>query len=191
MWPDDTIFVLEIRSSVSKRSIDKNGRVQMDIVGLEAEVKDSKRFPGEWAFFDLSRDVAAAKPFAPNSACNVCHSKNGAVDNTFVQFYPTLIPIARRQGTFREEADSASTAPAKSYVFHGKVESLNAAEGSLRVNGDKVEGWMEAMTMDYRVDDPVVLKGVKAGDRINATVYDGDIMMLHKVQVVRSVPKSN
>lgn len=189
IWPDDTIFVLEIRSSVGKRSIDKNGRVQMDIVGLEAEVKDSKRFPGKWAFFDLSREVASAKPFAPTSACNVCHSKNGAVDNTFVQFYPTLIPIAQQKGTFHEEAAAAANAPAKSFVFHGKVESLNATEGSFRVNGAKVEGWMEAMTMDYRVDDPAVLKTVKPGDQISATVYDGDIMMLHKVQVVSSRPE--
>jgi Cu/Ag efflux protein CusF len=37
--------------------------------------------------------------------------------------------------------------------------------------------------MSYKVDDPAVLKNVKAGDRIMATVYDGD-MTLHRVQVV-------
>jgi Cu/Ag efflux protein CusF len=75
-------------------------------------------------------------------------------------------------------------APAKkNYTFHGKVEAVNAAANSLTVNGEKVEGWMGAMTMSYKVDDPAVLKNVKAGDRITATVYDGD-MTLHKVQVV-------
>jgi len=76
------------------------------------------------------------------------------------------------------------TAPAKkSHVFHGKVEAVDASAKSVKVNGEKVEGWMDAMTMDYKVDDPAVLQKVKAGDRIMATVYDGD-MVLHKVQVM-------
>ncbi len=28
------------------------------------------------------------------------YGNNGAVDNTFVQFYPTLIPVAKEKGTF-------------------------------------------------------------------------------------------
>jgi len=71
----------------------------------------------------------------------------------------------------------------KSYTFHGKVEAVNDASKSLKVNGEKVEGWMDAMTMNYKVDDPAILKKVKPGDRIMATVYDGD-MMLHKVMVM-------
>jgi len=39
------------------------------------------------------------------------------------------------------------------------------------------------MTMDYKVDDPSVLKKVKPGDQIMATLYDGDLV-LHKVQVM-------
>jgi Cu/Ag efflux protein CusF len=38
------------------------------------------------------------------------------------------------------------------------------------------------MTMKYKVDDPKILKKVKAGDEITATVYEGDLS-LHKVQV--------
>src|SRR5580692_12986713 len=68
----------------------------------------------------------------------------------------------------------------KSFTFHGKVEAVSA--DGLTVNGEKVEGWMDAMTMKYKVDDPKVLKKVKAGDEITATVYEGDLS-LHKVQV--------
>jgi protein SCO1 len=75
-------------------------------------------------------------------------------------------------------------APAKkAYTFHGKVEAVNARANSVTVNGEKVEGWMDAMTMGYKVDDPAVLKNVKAGDQITAAVYEGD-MTLHKLQVV-------
>jgi Cu/Ag efflux protein CusF len=71
----------------------------------------------------------------------------------------------------------------KAYTFHGKVEAVDDNIKSLKVNGEKVEGWMDAMTMDYKVDDPAILKKVKAGDQIMATVYDGDFT-LHKVQVM-------
>jgi Cu/Ag efflux protein CusF len=73
----------------------------------------------------------------------------------------------------------------KPLTFHGKVEGVNVADGSLKVDGEKTDGWMDAMTMDYKVDNPAVLKTVKTGDKIVATVYEGD-MTLHKVQVVKS-----
>lgn len=76
------------------------------------------------------------------------------------------------------------SAPSKKpLTFHGKVEAV--ASDGLTVNGEKVEGWMDAMTMKYKVDDPKVLKTVKVGDKITATVYEGD-MSLHKVQVDKS-----
>src|SRR5262249_30381077 len=70
----------------------------------------------------------------------------------------------------------------KTYTFRGKVEAVKEKAQSLTVNGEEVKGWMGAMTMDYKVDDPAILKNVKVGDRISATVYDGDYT-LHKVQV--------
>ena len=72
-------------------------------------------------------------------------------------------------------------AKAKSYTFHGKVEAIT--DKGLTVNGEKVEGWMDAMKMTYPVDKPDVLKMVKVGDNIMATVYDGD-MTLHNVMTM-------
>jgi Cu/Ag efflux protein CusF len=77
----------------------------------------------------------------------------------------------------------------KALMFHGKVEGVNVADGSLKVNGENVDGWMGAMTMDYKVDNPAILKTVKTGDSIMATVYKDD-MVLHKVQVVKGDGKS-
>jgi Cu/Ag efflux protein CusF len=72
----------------------------------------------------------------------------------------------------------------KSYTFHGKVESLDAASQSMTVNGTKVEGWMDAMTMKYQVDNSDVFKTAKVGDTIEAMVYEGDYK-LYKVHIVK------
>jgi Cu/Ag efflux protein CusF len=79
---------------------------------------------------------------------------------------------------------SAQTAPAKkSYTFHGKVVSVDKSAKTLTIDGEKVEGWMAAMTMNYKVDDPSIVDKLKPGDQITATVYDGDYV-LHNVKAV-------
>lgn len=99
-WPDKTVFILEIRRSESKVSINNGGRVQGGIVAVEAEVKDASRFPATWAFFDFS-DTFQAKAIPATAGCYSCHREHGAVDNTFVQFYPTLNEVAKAKGTLR------------------------------------------------------------------------------------------
>ena len=100
-WPEGTMFVLELRGSASEGSINKQGRFQQQVLGIEVEVKDSSRFPGKWAFYEFGRAAPTAKPLPSSASCYSCHEQNGAVDNTFVQFYPTLADIARQKGTFR------------------------------------------------------------------------------------------
>jgi hypothetical protein len=96
-WPDKTIFILEIRRAIEKGSINNAGRYQNDVVAIEAAVKDEARFPQKWAYLGFGRsDKATALP--ANSACNSCHTQHAAVENTFVQFYPTLLEIATHKG---------------------------------------------------------------------------------------------
>src|SRR5579872_3965558 len=72
-------------------------------------------------------------------------------------------------------------AKGKGRTFHGKVEAVT--DKGLTVNGEKVQGWMDAMTMSYPVDKPEVLKKIKVGDTIMATVYKGETT-LHDVMVI-------
>jgi|SRR5579871_1172467 len=101
-WPDKTMFVLEVRRAEGRGSINQKGNYQgSDIMGLEVHVKDEARFPGKWAFFGFD-DGKTAKMTPTTANCYSCHSEHGAVDTTFVQFYPTLLPIAKSKGTFAE-----------------------------------------------------------------------------------------
>jgi hypothetical protein len=98
-WPDKTVMVLEGRGSESKGSINKAGHFQSGAaMGLEVHVKDENRFPGKWAFFDVASESKATL-FPQTANCYSCHVEHAAVDTTFVQFYPTLLPIAQKKGT--------------------------------------------------------------------------------------------
>ena len=102
-WPDKTMMVLEVRGARDKGSINKNGNFQgPDVMGLEVHVKDKARFAGNWAFFGFDKGKTAA--MTPRTAeCYSCHESHGAVDTTFVQFYPTLLPIAEARSTLAAE----------------------------------------------------------------------------------------
>lgn len=99
-WPDKTMLVLEGRKAGTKGSINKNGHFQTgEVMGLEVHVKDEARFPaGKWAFFN-SEDGVTGKLLPKEMECYSCHEQHGAVDTTFVQFYPTLLEIAKKKNT--------------------------------------------------------------------------------------------
>lgn len=98
-WPDKTVMVLEARQAHTKGSINQRGHFQaVGVTNLEVHVKDESRFPGKWAFFVFSPDKNGTL-IPQNASCYSCHAEHGAVDTTFVQFYPTLLPIAQAKKT--------------------------------------------------------------------------------------------
>jgi hypothetical protein len=108
-WPDHTILVLEVRRSATAASPLTAGQYPTELAGLEAHVKDS-RLPGGWAFFSWGpvrsmKDSAGPIPqdasIQGEGTCIDCHVKHGAVERTFVQFYPQLMEVARAKGTVK------------------------------------------------------------------------------------------
>ncbi len=104
-WPDKTVFVLEVRAAATEGSINKGGQFQKDLRAIEVEMKDNQKFSDTngWAFFGFGNAREPAAQIPKTEECYACHAKNGAVENTFVQFYPTLIGIAREHGTVKVE----------------------------------------------------------------------------------------
>lgn len=99
-WPDKTVMVLEVRGARSKGSINQRGHFQdTAIMDFEVHVKDESRFPGRWAFFDFDSPEKNGTLIPQGAPCYSCHAAHGAVDTTFVQFYPTLLPIAQKKAT--------------------------------------------------------------------------------------------
>jgi hypothetical protein len=99
-WPDKTVMILEAREARSKGSINQAGHFQAgDVMDLEVHVKDEARFPGKWAFFSFDSPTGKGTLIPQGAKCYTCHAEHAAVDTTFVQFYPTLLPIATKRGT--------------------------------------------------------------------------------------------
>ena len=88
---------LNRRAAQSKASINNAGRFQSEIVAIEAEVKNG----GKWAFYGFGKGAVSGKQIPASASCYSCHAQHGAVDNTFVQFYPTLLSVAREKGTLK------------------------------------------------------------------------------------------
>ena len=104
-WPEHTIFILEQRAGATRGAVGGGsvGHYQSDLVGLAAEVKDRMRSPdgSGWAYFTFGTKSDTTPVLPKTAACYSCHGRDSAVENTFVQFYPTLLPVARAKGTLK------------------------------------------------------------------------------------------
>jgi protein SCO1/2 len=63
-----------------------------------------------------------------------------------------------------------SPSAAKRYPFTGRVVSIGAQDQSALIANDNIPGFMDAMTMSYKVKPPAVLNQLTPGDSISAEV---------------------
>ena len=94
-FPDGTVLVKELLSVGEKAASSGKGYFMGEFIGLEAAVKDSKRFPNEpgyWAYFSFghSYPLAAKAKAQETVTCAACHQALAADDQVFTQYYPVL-----------------------------------------------------------------------------------------------------
>ena len=81
----------------------------------------------------------------------------------------------------------------KVYKLRGKVVSTDSAKGEVTLNHEAIAGFMEAMTVPYKLKDPGILSELHPGDVITADVLvsqdpDADILLDHIVVVAQAKP---
>lgn len=109
-WPEQTMFVIDERDAQSKGSINKTGHFQTDLMGLAVEVKDLTRNADKWAYYGFDADGKTAEAMPKGNGCWSCHDEHAAVEHSFVQFYPTLKPIAKKFGVYNEKREEVTDA---------------------------------------------------------------------------------
>jgi hypothetical protein len=93
---DGTVLVKELSSVGSKEAPSGKGYFQGEFTGLEAAIKDSKRFkdePGYTAYFSFGHKYPLKTEVAKNAvaSCNQCHQDNAKeTDWVFSKYYPVL-----------------------------------------------------------------------------------------------------
>ena len=79
------------------------------------------------------------------------------------------------------------------YKLRGKVVSTNPATGEVTLDHEAIPGFMEAMTMPYKLKDPSILGELHPGDVLTADLYvsqaaDADVFIDHIVVVAQGKP---
>lgn len=108
----------------------------------------------------------------------------------------TLLVVAGLAGCHASKdaaATSASSPSFKVYKLRGKVVSTNAATGEVTLNHEAIPGFMDAMTMPYKLKDTGILSELHPGDVITADVLvsqedDADVLLDHIVVVAQGKP---
>jgi protein SCO1/2 len=67
-------------------------------------------------------------------------------------------------------ASNKSTAAPQQYTLRGEVLRLDAANRIVTIRHEKIDGWMEAMTMDFPIQDGEALTKYEPGNHIQAVV---------------------
>jgi protein SCO1/2 len=90
-------------------------------------------------------------------------------------------------------ASTAANGQFKVYHLRGKVVSASPKTGEVTVDHEAIPGFMDAMTMPYKLKDPGVLSELHPGDVITADVLvsqsdDAEILLDHIVVVAQARP---
>ncbi|HKN19874.1 MAG TPA: SCO family protein [Terracidiphilus sp.] len=108
----------------------------------------------------------------------------------------TLLAVAVAAGCHsspKPEPQGSASPSFKVYKLRGKVVSTNPATGEVTVNHEAIPGFMDAMTMPYKLKDPSILSELHPGDTITADVLvsqnpDADILLDHIVVIAQGKP---
>ena len=93
----------------------------------------------------------------------------------------------------KHDAQGFTAEQVKVYHLRGKVVSTDPTTGEVTLNHEAIPGFMEAMTMPYRLKDPSVLSELHPGDTITADLLvtqdaGADILLDHIVVVAQGKP---
>jgi protein SCO1 len=107
-----------------------------------------------------------------------------------------VVGIVAVAGCHRQQSgaeDSATTTPYKVYKLRGKVVASQAATGEITVKHEAIPGFMDAMTMPYKLKDPSILSELHPGDVITADLLvsqgaDASVLLDHIVVVAEGRP---
>ena len=125
--------------------------------------------------------------------------ERGRVVNWYVirkLFIPAVLAVVMLGGCRGAEgptSESTANSIYRVYKLRGRVVATNSATGELTLNHEAIPGFMDAMTMPYRLKDANILSELHQGDVITADVLvsqqsDANVLLDHIVVIAQGKP---
>jgi protein SCO1/2 len=119
---------------------------------------------------------------------------NWDVNRRFLAF--SLVFCIALAGCRQDRQNSSATEASPSfkvYKLRGKVVSTNAATGEVTLAHEAIPGFMDAMTMPYKLKDASIVSELHPGDVLTADLFvsqgaDADVVLDHIVVVAQGKP---
>lgn len=83
---------------------------------------------------------------------------------------PSPQPVSAAAAAERDRHDGREANAQKTASGEGKVVAAVPGSSQLVIEHGEIKGFMDAMTMGYRVDPPSLLEGLKPGDQVRFTI---------------------
>lgn len=105
----------------------------------------------------------------------------------YLKFAPFLLLPLLLAACARSAPESAE--PVKRFSIHGEVIRLEAQDRLATIKHQKIEGYMEAMTMAYPIKDQQEYNGLQPGNCIDGTVFvQGDNFWVGEIKHLDTPP---
>jgi protein SCO1/2 len=118
---------------------------------------------------------------------------NWGVSRRLFAFSLLVIVLAGCHPGHQNSSATEASPSFKIYKLRGKVVSTNTATGEVTLDHEAIPGFMDAMTMPYKLKDASVLSELHPGDVITADLLvsqnaDADVLLDHIVVVAQGKP---
>jgi Cu/Ag efflux protein CusF len=94
-------------------------------------------------------------------------------------YSPSDVEAIRAVRAAPAHGDRPAGSTPKTVVGEGEVVATTPATGQIVVDHGEIKGFMDAMTMGYRIDPPALLATVKPGDKVRFTIDVGRRAIVH------------
>ncbi|HWP58463.1 MAG TPA: copper-binding protein [Candidatus Acidoferrales bacterium] len=113
--------------------------------------------------------LTASHPAHPDAAVSPARFVSKTLAYTKADRAPAE-PVAAAQAETHGQQHGAPLLAGPTVVGEGKVIATVPNASQIVVEHGEIKGFMEAMTMGYRVDPPSLLEGLKFGDQVRFTI---------------------
>lgn len=100
---------------------------------------------------------------------------------------------ARQSGSNPSSSADSDDSQFKVYPLRGKIVATDTAKGEVTIAHEAIPGYMEAMTMSYKLRDPRIIGDLHPGDMVTADLmisqlHQGDVFVDHFVVIGQAKP---